>query len=594
MRGVITAALLLGAAASASCGSDVSGSGGPGVQRAVEVLPYTSGGRIAWDYRTLRRPFEGPASYPRMIRLANGDLLLSVESRGASYVLWSSNHGASWSAPIEVASPRDGVIAAVPSLLQLESGTVLLAYNPRPPMDNTDPARRFGIEVAASADRGRSWQKRATVFQAGARSTEGIWEPAMIQLATGEILLFVANEFPYGHNDDQEISLFRSADEGRTWSAPETVSYRQGHRDGMPAPLILSNGGGIAIGIEDDGLVPGPFKPVIVWMPASGKLGGAVVGGESERRWAALGERDRLPVAAYGGAPHLVQLPDGETLLSFQSNEGRRGDWATSTMVVAIGDAQARSFSRKSHPFRVPEGERALWGSLFVKDERTVTALTTTTAYNSAQAQLYVIDGHRIAEPRADSGSVGVDGAGTEAVWDGGTEIFLGAYSTKVASIRTAWDHEAFYAFADVVEGNVVETPGASETDDAVLVYLAPRSIAQDAPVSGAFRLRVEADGALRLDEGDRTTWRPVDASGVVAAVSPKRADTSFAPTGIRYGVEIAVPWARLGGLPPTGTGWGLSFGLVNNDGSGQIDRETVAGTDAERPSTWLRIEMRR
>lgn len=154
------------------CGSHSS----PGDVRAgqpPEVLPYTEGERIAWDFRTLMRPFDGPASYRRMIRLRNGDLLLSVESQGAAYVLLSRDDGASWSAPIEVASPRDGGIAAVPSLLQLESGTVIMAINRRPPMDNTDPAGRFGIEVAASTDDGRTWQERATVFQAGARSTEG-------------------------------------------------------------------------------------------------------------------------------------------------------------------------------------------------------------------------------------------------------------------------------------------------------------------------------------------------------------------------------------------------------------------------------------
>ncbi len=59
--------------AGAGCGDSVSGPDpveptGPGT-----VVPYTEGIRIAWDHGTLRRPFEGPAYYPRMITLANSE-----------------------------------------------------------------------------------------------------------------------------------------------------------------------------------------------------------------------------------------------------------------------------------------------------------------------------------------------------------------------------------------------------------------------------------------------------------------------------------------------------------------------------------------
>ena len=62
-------------------------------------------------------------------------------------------------------------------------------------------------------------------------------------------------------------------------------------------------------------------------------------------------------------------------------------------MAVAIGGPDARDFSRISHPFTVPNGRKALWGSLFVKDSATVTALTTTTAFNPSRQELYVVDG---------------------------------------------------------------------------------------------------------------------------------------------------------------------------------------------------------
>ncbi|HET8657118.1 MAG TPA: sialidase family protein [Longimicrobiaceae bacterium] len=392
MRLPALAALLV---AGCSAAVQPTGSAAP-VTRAA---PYSAATRVAWDGATLRRLYDGPASYPRMIRLRSGALLCSFESAGASLVIRSDDDGTTWSAPVVAAAREGGVAAAVPSLLQLRSGTVLLAYNPRPPADNRDPSRHFAIRVEASEDGGRTWSDRATVFQAGYEWGRGIWEPAMVQLPSGEIQLFAANEWPHAQDDDQEISRFRSWDDGRSWSAPERVSYRAGHRDGMPVPLLLKDGG-LVVAIEDDGLVAGPFKPVLLRLPGDGSALDEPISGASPARRAALADGARLPVGAYAGAPYLAQFPTGETLLSFQSNAGRGGEWTNSTMVVAVGDRDAGDFGRATRPFPVPNGRRALWGSLFVRDSSTVTALTTTNAFDPARQELWAIDGRRIATPQ--------------------------------------------------------------------------------------------------------------------------------------------------------------------------------------------------
>lgn len=572
----------------AGCTDDVSDAGeGDGAR----IAPYAAGIRIGWDYRTRQRLMDAPASYPRMTRLENGGLLVSVESAGASYVLISEDDGATWSDPILAATAPDEVIAAVPSVLQLASGRVLLAYNTRPPQDNADPSRRFGIKLAASSDGGRSWEPWADVYDGGHTWGTGVWEPAMIQLGTGEILLYFANESPYTESNDQEISLVRSADEGRTWSSPERVSYRQGHRDGMPVPLLLRSGETIAVAIEDDGLVAGPFKPVIVRLPGDGSLDSGHVDGDSPQRTPALAESSRLPVPAYGGAPYLVQLPAGETVLSFQSNEGRTGDWASSTMVVAIGDERAAGFTHKSYPFPVPEGRRALWNALFVKDASTVAALSSTTAFDPTRQELYIIDGHRIPEPAVRRGSIVVDGDGADADWATATTVFVGAYSPKVAELRTAWDAEMLYLRFDVLEGGVVDGEALSAQDDAVTVALATTLVVGDVPGAGAYMLRVEAGGAHQLFRGADGAWAPVASSGVVVAGSqPEPAAPDF--DGVGYRVEIGIPWDEVGGRPAAGAPWGLTGGIVNRDARGVVTREWVAGTLPDRPSTWLKATL--
>ncbi len=193
----------------------------------------------------------------------------------------------------------------------------------------------------------------------------------MVLLPGGEIRLFFANEGPYRNSNEQEIAMARSLDGGATWSAPRAVGFRPGHRDGMPVPLLLRDGPGIAVAIEDNGL-RGRFKPAILMLPPS-KPDAAPVGPDDPRRWGALASP--LPPKVYAGAPYLAQLPSGETLLVCQSDAGGR---AEPRPVVYVGSAKACRFLNPGVPFDLPPDVGGLWNSLFVKDVKTVVVLSTT------------------------------------------------------------------------------------------------------------------------------------------------------------------------------------------------------------------------
>jgi hypothetical protein len=339
---------------------------------------------IKWDKAT-QRLIEPGALYGRMIRLQSGAILCCYEKGGASWTKISRNEGLTWSAAVLVAKSDFGA-AANPEIMQLKNGDVLLFFNLRPRDGQSDKKHAFAIGMARSRDEGASWQMReAPLYEAGTTFENGCWEPCARQLPSGEILLFFADEGPYTKSNEQQISLMISRDNGDSWDAPRAFSFRKGHRDGMPVPLLLPDGG-LAVAIEDNGLTPdNHFKPVIIYAPRGYDWNAPPVDAESPRRWAAV---ERWPANVYAGAPYLIRLPNGVTLLSVQSDEGRAG---APQMVVYVGDERSQNFASPSVPFGLSEGVKGQWNSLFARSENAVTALTS--ARLEGTFGLWAIDG---------------------------------------------------------------------------------------------------------------------------------------------------------------------------------------------------------
>ncbi len=341
-----------------------------------------AGPEIRWEPSSLTL-IEPDARYGRMIGLPCGDELCAFSRDGDLCVRRVSKEGGEWLPTQRVDSWDDGPLTNA-ELLVLRDGTVFLLANARPSRAMREQRRRmpspsggaprFDIRLYRSHDSGRTWGAPEILFTAGHDRNTGCWEPAAIELPDGEIHVYFANEAPYPKSGEQEISLLRSTDGGRTWGGPETIGFRRGHRDGMPSPLVLRGGGGIAVAIEDNGW-GGPLKPAILFTALDDAWRSGIVTGGSPRRWFALAEP---PLAAmYGGAPYLRQMPSGETLLSFQ--EQIDGPWQNSRMTVCVGNERAQNFVRAGYPFPEPTQGGQLWNSLYVRDENTLVALSTTT-----------------------------------------------------------------------------------------------------------------------------------------------------------------------------------------------------------------------
>lgn len=329
----------------------------------IALPAYGQHADIVWDRSTLVQVCKTESGYARMVVLGGDSLLCIYESRGAIECSVSPDLGKTWSPYATVASPEPGIHMAAPDMILLKDRSLLAAYNPRP--YGSDTTKRFGIRTRKSYDGGKTWTDERTLYEASYRFDDGCWEPAPIQLPSGDIDLFFSNEGIYTRSSEQNISLLRSPDGGGTWSRePEIVSFRPHYRDGMPTPIL--HRGDVFFSIEDN--YHGQFKPSIV------RLGGGreynVVPG--------------IPDSVYAGAPFLVQLHSGAMVLSYQSTLYRVNKWQLSAMMVAVGDSTFHHFHNVTPPFPVPLSDHGLWNSLCVLPDDTIVAITSTNAFGGS------------------------------------------------------------------------------------------------------------------------------------------------------------------------------------------------------------------
>lgn len=552
------------------------------VAEEVASKPPVTGIRIAWDYTTLKKVSAGTTGYngyARLIQLHDQTLICVYEADGNIVAVKSVDLGASWSAPVTVAAKEEGVNMSVPDILQLNDYSILVGFNPRPYVKGQ--GKRFGIRTIKSYDGGVTWKDEKLLYEAGFNFEDGCWEPSAIQLPSGEIQLFFANEGLYTTSNDQNISLLRSQDGGLTWTeTPEIVSYRAGSRDGMPVPVFLQNGNEIVFAIEDNG--DQNFKPYIIRSALENNWS-EVAEGNSQNRTYALS--DPLQPAIYAGAPYLRQLKTGETILCYQGTEGRNNTMDNAEMKVVIGNNEAKNFNRKTSPFSIPGNKSGLWNSLSVLEDNTVVAITSTNGFSGGNTEVWMIKGKVIPELKVSSNTINIDGEKNEAAWNMPFPVFIGHKSETQSHHSFSYNHEYLYILNNVKDKNVVKDSPKPEENDGITIYVDALNKAYEAPGKGVFSVFVSSDNKVVLKEGENKKWVEREVDNAIKSTS-KDVEGGYIQ-------EIAIPWKLLGGMPALDTRIGINISLTEDTGKGTPDfEESIASNDRMKPYTWLSLKL--
>ncbi len=521
------------------------------------------GVRIGWDYSTLQQ-LSAKGGYPRSIRLQDYSVVAVYEDYKTGYAMRrSTDEGVTWSDPVTLFHSHEftnekgstWIHIANSEIFQLANGDLLAACNYRPKTAGIAP---FAIAIRRSTDNGVTWSDPQVVYEAQPRFTDGCWEPSFLQLPNGDVQIYFANEGPYTHSNEQEISMLTSQDNGMSWGGYKTVCFRAGSRDGMPVSKIV--GDEIVCVIEDCGFVT--FKPYTVRTKITDNWSLPVLADSPDRSKALA---DTIEDWVYMGAPYLGVLPTGETLLSYQVDDTRHADQfgdrvPYSTMEVAIGDKNARNFTRRTRPFPVAKGKHAIWPSVAVWDANTVVALASSN-YGGGEAPCF-IKGHVMRDLEIKNATISE------------YPIFIGHYGKSNLRAGVGKDKKHLYVTCKVKDSELFSGEKGTQTGSGVYLYLDTTNSCLEEPAEGVYKIWCSYNGDIIVWKGNCGKWDIGKKAGI-------RVTSDIVQGG--YVLNFSIPLKN-------------SFSKENMRISASLSTksyiETLVNSDEKKSCTWIKMNL--
>lgn len=542
---------------------------------AAAVEPYNTP-RIFWNHNNAI--YTGMyGEYARVIELQDGRLMLCV----GNTVSFSSDAGETWSKSQVIVPNPTGFRYSSPDCIQLSDGTIVVGEK-KNPIEPYTADRLHGIRVVRSLDNGQTWEDPVYVYDAGYEFENGCWEPAFLELPSGELQCYFSDESDFTESDEQSISMCRSFDKGKTWSERTRVSFRAGYRDGMPT-VILTDAGEIVMTIEDAGWKGYTgFRATSIRCSLEDNWSETILADSPNREIIFEYEKDYKNYRSAG--PYLRKHPDGYTIVSWMGDHFDReaGVFDTYDLFVAVGDKDARKFKAVSAPFDQPLNQGSQWHSVSVLKDGTIIAV----GNGNDDNELTLMKGYLKSEFEADFGTPILDGTSLTENYTKhrAQQITLGSKYKNRVNADLLYDNEYLYFTTQTIDKDIV-ADGEYDNDGYELFFDFENHCTENTyGQSGMFQFYFGLDGKVEMKVGGNNRWTTIsDISAIKYLINIKKT---------YYETEVAIPWSLLGyDAPPVDNTIRMDFRVKDFTGEKMVDI-AIADTERRKSYSWMELKL--